>query len=162
MSKSLGNVYTLRDVVARGYRPSALRYLLLSACTTASSSTSRGPSSAQAEEALKRLTDFLARLDGVPARADAHPAIAARRRRGRARRSAAACADDLNTAAALGVMFDLVRALNAAIDAGEIGAADAAAHPRDASRSSTASSACCRCGARKTSGRRCRSRKSSG
>ena len=30
MSKSLGNVYTVPDVVARGYRPSALRYLLLS------------------------------------------------------------------------------------------------------------------------------------
>jgi cysteinyl-tRNA synthetase len=31
---------------------------------------------------------------------------------------------DLNTAAALGSMFELVRALNSAIDAGEIGAAD--------------------------------------
>jgi cysteinyl-tRNA synthetase len=36
-------------------------------------------------------------------------------------------ADDLNTAAALGVMFDLVRALNSAIDAGELTGADAAA-----------------------------------
>jgi cysteinyl-tRNA synthetase len=34
-------------------------------------------------------------------------------------------ADDLNVPAALGVMFDLVRELNAGIDAGEIGAADA-------------------------------------
>src|SRR5262249_50007438 len=31
MSKSAGNTYTLDDVVARGYRPSAVRYLLLSA-----------------------------------------------------------------------------------------------------------------------------------
>ena len=31
MSKSLGNVYTLTDVVERGHRASALRYLLLSA-----------------------------------------------------------------------------------------------------------------------------------
>ena len=31
-------------------------------------------------------------------------------------------AADLNTAAAIGVMFDLVRALNSAIDAGELGA----------------------------------------
>ena len=30
MSKSVGNVYTVPDVVAKGYRPSALRYLLLS------------------------------------------------------------------------------------------------------------------------------------
>ena len=32
--------------------------------------------------------------------------------------------DDLNTAAALGAMFDLVRALNSAIDAGQLGAGD--------------------------------------
>ena len=32
--------------------------------------------------------------------------------------------EDLNTAGALGVMFDLVRALNAAIDAGRLGAGD--------------------------------------
>ena len=31
MSKSLGNIYTIPDVVAKGYRPSAVRYLLLSA-----------------------------------------------------------------------------------------------------------------------------------
>jgi cysteinyl-tRNA synthetase len=32
--------------------------------------------------------------------------------------------DDLNTAAALGAIFELVRALNSAIDAGELGAGD--------------------------------------
>jgi len=32
--------------------------------------------------------------------------------------------DDLNTAAALGAIFELVRAINSAIDAGEIGAGD--------------------------------------
>jgi cysteinyl-tRNA synthetase len=31
MSKSLGNTYTIPDIVARGFRPSAVRYLLLSA-----------------------------------------------------------------------------------------------------------------------------------
>src|SRR5437870_1253565 len=31
MSKSLGNTYTIPDVVAKGFRPSAVRYLLLSA-----------------------------------------------------------------------------------------------------------------------------------
>ena len=30
MSKSLGNFYTLRDLIAKGYRPSAIRYLLAS------------------------------------------------------------------------------------------------------------------------------------
>ena len=80
---------------------------------------------AQSEEALKRLTDFLARLDSVPARPDESPAIAARLAEA-ARAFGDRIADDLNTAAALGVMFDLVRALNSAIDAGELGTADAA------------------------------------
>jgi cysteinyl-tRNA synthetase len=35
--------------------------------------------------------------------------------------------DDLNTAAALGAMFELVRALNASIDAGQVGSGDAPA-----------------------------------
>ena len=30
MSKSLGNYYTLRDLLAKGYDPKALRYLLMS------------------------------------------------------------------------------------------------------------------------------------
>ena len=76
---------------------------------------------AQAEEALKRLTDFLARLDTLPARAAA-PTVDDAARGGARRRSREHIADDLNTAARLGVMFDLVRALNSAIDAGELGA----------------------------------------
>ena len=76
----------------------------------------------QAEEALRRLTDFLARLDGVT-RPGSHPEIAARVDEGR-QAFAEAMQDDLNTAAALGAMFELVRALNSAIDAGEVGAGD--------------------------------------
>jgi cysteinyl-tRNA synthetase len=80
---------------------------------------------AQAEEAVKRLTDFLARLDGLPAR-DANPAIARRLEEATAG-FAAHIRQDVNSAAAIGVMFDLVRALNSAIDAGELGAADGSA-----------------------------------
>ena len=79
----------------------------------------------QAEEALKRLTDFLARLDALPA-GDAHAETTER-----VRESAVACGEhvrsDLNVAAGLGVIFDLVRALNSRIDAGELRAGDAAA-----------------------------------
>ena len=46
--------------------------------------------------------------------------------RTRVHRSAGLCTD-LNTPAALGVVFDLVRALNSSIDAGEIGAEDGSA-----------------------------------
>jgi cysteinyl-tRNA synthetase len=80
----------------------------------------------QSEEALKRLTDFLARLSSLPDRGAANQQAAGKMADAR-QAFAAHIADDLNTPAALGVMFDLVRLLNSAIDAGELGAADAGA-----------------------------------
>jgi cysteinyl-tRNA synthetase len=121
MSKSLGNTYTIPDVVARGFRPSAVRYLLLSAYYRKQLNFT-WDSLAQAEEALRRLADFLARVDRVAA-AGSHPKIAARVEEA-AKAFDEAMRSDLNTAAALGTMFELVRALNSAIDASEIGTGD--------------------------------------
>ena len=121
MSKSLGNTYTIPDIVERGYRPSAVRYLLLSAHYRKQLNFTWA-SLVQAEESLRRLTDFLARLDGVD-QAGSHPEIAARVAEGQ-QAFADAMQDDLNTAAALGAIFELVRALNSAIDAGGVGAGD--------------------------------------
>jgi cysteinyl-tRNA synthetase len=124
MSKSVGNTYTIPDVVQRGYRPSAVRFLLLSAHYRKQLNFTWA-SLGQSEEALRRLTDSLARLGNVK-RDGSHPDIA--RRLGEAREAfVAAMLDDLNTAAALGSIFELVRAFNSAIDAGEIGKDDAAA-----------------------------------
>ena len=124
MSKSLGNVYNIADIVARGFRPSALRYLYLGTHYRKQLRFS-WTAMAQAEEALKRITDFLARLDHLQ-EGDGDPAV--RERLDDASRAFAShIADDLNTAAALGVMFDLVRALNTAIDTGELRSPDAAA-----------------------------------
>jgi cysteinyl-tRNA synthetase len=121
MSKSLGNTYTIPDVVARGYRPSAVRYLLLSAHYRKQLNFTWA-SLGQAEEALRRLTDFLARLQTVT-RAGASAEIGKRVEQAR-HEFAEAMNDDLNTAAALGAMFELVRALNSAIDAGQLGTGD--------------------------------------
>jgi cysteinyl-tRNA synthetase len=123
MSKSLGNVFNLADIVERGFRPSALRYLYLGTHYRKQLRFS-WTAMAQAEEALKRITDFLARLDHLQGGA-AVPAAAITERLAQAASAFAShIADDLNTAAALGVMFDLVRALNTAIDAGEAGPGD--------------------------------------
>jgi cysteinyl-tRNA synthetase len=128
MSKSLGNVYNLQDVVDRGFRPSTLRYLYLGVHYRKQLKFSWA-AMAQAEEALKRLTDFLSRLDGLgpregPERRKSSAAVAEKLQE--AERSFAAHIEaDLNTAAAIGVMFDLVRALNTAIDGGEVAAGDA-------------------------------------
>src|SRR5256712_6674156 len=111
MSKSLGNTYTIPDVVAKGYRPSAVRYLLLSAHYRKQLNFTWA-SLAQAEEALRRLTDFLARLDPVT-RDGTSPDIKTRVDEAR-KAFSDAMQDDLNTAAALGPIFRMVPALNSA------------------------------------------------
>jgi cysteinyl-tRNA synthetase len=125
MSKSLGNVFNVKDVVERGFRPSALRYLLLSSHYRKQLRFSWA-SLAQAEEALRRLSDFLARLDAIaPATsgASASPSVAALVDNAR-EAFGMHIEQDLNTAGALGVLFELVRALNTAIDNGEVGGSD--------------------------------------
>jgi cysteinyl-tRNA synthetase len=121
MSKSLGNTYTIPDVASKGYRPSAVRYLLLSTHYRKQLNFTWA-SLGQAEEAMRRLTDFLARLDTVT-RDGTHPAVTGRLDEAR-QAFADAMKDDLNTAAALGAMFELVRALNSAIDSGALGRND--------------------------------------
>ena len=123
MSKSIGNVYNVPDLIAQGYRPSALRYLYISTHYRKQLKFSWA-SLQQAEEAVQRLTDFLARLDAVSG-GEAHGATAARVAQARAE-FGAMLDQDLNTAGALGVVFELVRALNTAIDAGEVGTPDVA------------------------------------
>jgi cysteinyl-tRNA synthetase len=121
MSKSLGNTHTVPEIVAAGHRPSAVRYLLLSAHYRKQLNFT-WESLNQAEEALRRLMDCVTRLDAVTTPGE-HPEIAARVEEAR-RAFAEAMRDDLNTAAALGAIFDLVRSLNSAIDAGQLGTGD--------------------------------------
>jgi cysteinyl-tRNA synthetase len=121
MSKSLGNTYTIPDVVAKGYRPSAVRYLLLSAHYRKQLNFT-WESLSSAEKAMQRLTDCLARVDRV-ARPGSHPELAARVQEARGA-FADAMQDDLNTAAALGAVFELVSDLNSAIDGDRIGTGD--------------------------------------
>ena len=121
MSKSLGNTYTIPDVVSKGFRPSAVRYLLLSAHYRKQLNFT-WDSLAGAEKALQRLTDCLGRLDAVT-RDGSHPGLIARVATAQ-QAFADAMKDDLNTAAALGAIFELVSELNSAIDAGAIGTGD--------------------------------------
>jgi cysteinyl-tRNA synthetase len=113
MSKSLGNVYTLPDVLARGHRPSALRYLLLSSHYRKQLNFTWAGME-QAEESLRRIVDCLARLENVSS-TEGSPAVEASIDTARAAFTAALL-DDLNTAAGLAAIFDLVRDLNAAVD----------------------------------------------
>jgi cysteinyl-tRNA synthetase len=79
---------------------------------------------AQAEAALTRLSDFLVRVRGI-AGGTAHADLSARVDTARAE-FRAMMGWDLNAPGALGVLFELVREMHAAMDAGQVGAADAA------------------------------------
>src|SRR6186713_153879 len=76
MSKSVGNVYSVQDVLDKGFRLSALRYILLSGYYRKQLNfTWTGLE--QAEEALRRITDFLGRVESLTA-GGAHDEVKAR------------------------------------------------------------------------------------
>jgi cysteinyl-tRNA synthetase len=122
MSKSLGNVYSVPDIVSRGYRPSALRYLLLSSHYRKQMNFTWAGMT-QAEESLRRIVDFLAKLQEVSGTGTSEE-IATAVDRARAAFHGA-LESDLNTAAALAALFDLVKDGNTAMAGGALSAADA-------------------------------------
>ena len=129
MSKSLGNIYTLKEVREMGFDPLALRYALLSVpYRTKLNFTDQ--SLADAKNALERLENFLLRVEELSASAPhdaAHSDGHAEGLIGTYLTSfQEAMDDDLNTAGALGALFSFIRDANTAMDAGRISAADAA------------------------------------
>jgi cysteinyl-tRNA synthetase len=118
MSKSLGNFYTLRDLLLKGHKPSSIRYLLASVPYRRQLNfTFDGLK--QAASSVERLRNFKLRLEAGHFESGSNPRIAALGRAA-SERFTAALADDLNTAEALAAVFDLVREVNAAADAGEV------------------------------------------
>ncbi len=125
MSKSLGNYFTLRDIVGRGYHPEVIRYLLASVPYRKSLNfTFDGLKSAAT--AIDRLRNFKLRLEtdhypeGLNEQLEARAAAAVQSFRD-------SLNDDLNTAEALAAVFEYVRDANTAMDAGEFRASNVAA-----------------------------------
>lgn len=117
MSKSLGNFYTLRDLIAEGHKPSAIRYLLASVpFHKPLNFTLEGLH--QAQKSIERLRNFRYRLDREKFPAGKNPAIAERSTQAR-RAFEEALDHDLNTAEALAAVFELVSDVNTAMDQGE-------------------------------------------
>ena len=105
MSKSLGNFFTVREVLNQ-YRPEEVRYFILT-------SQYRSPlnyDTDHLDNARNALTRFYTALRGV---ADGHKGDAGSTFETRFQ---AAMDDDFNTSEALAVLFDLVRELNKAKD----------------------------------------------
>jgi cysteinyl-tRNA synthetase len=117
MSKSLGNFYTLRDLFAKGQKPSTVRFLLLSVPYRRQLNfTDEGL--LQAQNSVERLRNFVSRLKTTNFPAGRNEKNQARAAKAEADFDAA-LADDLNTAIALAAIFDFVRDANTAMDKGE-------------------------------------------
>jgi cysteinyl-tRNA synthetase len=125
MSKSKGNFYTLRDLLAKGFSALAIRYLLLSVQYRKQLNfTFAGME--QAQRSLDRIKEFLFRLRSSKLAVASSPELADGLAKARAQFEAG-MDDDLNTAQALAAIFDLIRACNIALDKSELGEQDRAA-----------------------------------
>lgn len=127
MSKRLGNFFTVRDLTAKGYAPSAIRYLLASVPYRRQLNfTLEGLD--QAAAALARLRSFAERVrecENRPADGAANAELTAAAAAA-AQGMTAALEDNLNTAQALAAIFELVRQGNTALDQGRVRAPEAA------------------------------------
>jgi cysteinyl-tRNA synthetase len=118
MSKSLGNFYTLRDLVLMGHKPSSIRFLLAAAPYRHQLNfTFDGLKSAASS--VERLRNFKLRLATQPFAPGSNPQLAQLAEETRTAMRAA-LDDDLNTAEFAGALFEMVRQANAAADAGEL------------------------------------------
>jgi cysteinyl-tRNA synthetase len=118
MSKSLGNFYTLRDLMLMGHKPSSIR-LLLASVPYRKQLNFTFDGLVQATNSVERLRNFKLRLESSHWEAGANPEIAALADKAIAEMTSA-LSDDLNTAQALAAIFDLVRDVNAAADHGKV------------------------------------------
>ncbi|MBL8211539.1 MAG: cysteine--tRNA ligase [Bryobacterales bacterium] len=117
MSKSKGNFYTLRDLFEKGYSPEAVRYLLTSVPYRKQLNfTFDGLRSAAT--AIERLRNFELRLKTTKFPDGDNPAFDERTAKALAQFEEA-LDDDLNTAEALGAVFEYIRDANTAIDNGD-------------------------------------------
>jgi cysteinyl-tRNA synthetase len=120
MSKSLGNFFTLRDLLAKGFTGREVRFLLLSSHYRESFNfTLEGLSGARTalarvDECVDKLRETAAGTPGVPS-----PGLVEQFR--------AAVEEDLNVAGAWGVVFEWVRESNRKLAAGTMTAGEAAA-----------------------------------
>ena len=122
MSKSEGNFYTLRDLLLKGYKASAIRLALISVPYRHQFNfTFDGL--VEATNAIERLRTFALRLRTGDFAPGENPALQAAAEKAQAE-YIAALSNDLNTAEARAPIFDLLRAANTTMDQGEFKAGD--------------------------------------
>jgi cysteinyl-tRNA synthetase len=122
MSKSLGNFYTLRDLVLKGHKPSSIRFLLASVHYRSQLNfTFDGLK--QAAVSVERLRNFRQRLTqgNFASGGNAEISTLARETVDRMKTS---LEDDLNAAQAQAAIFEMIRKVNSALDGGQIKSED--------------------------------------
>jgi cysteinyl-tRNA synthetase len=124
MARREGNIARPQDVYQRGYRPVALRYALIA--THYRAPLEYGDDTLDhATAAVDRLSTAVAALDAYQGAESADDATLAGVLDDARAAFVAAMDDDLNVAAALGAVFELVRDLNRRLDARTLSSADA-------------------------------------
>lgn len=113
MSKSLGNFYTLRDILDKGYHPLAIRYLLMSTHYRQQLNfTFKGLEAAKSS--LQRIWDFMQKLDEASGKGDAKLVDKAINK---AKKDFdTAMNDDLEISKALAALFEFIKEINIAMD----------------------------------------------
>jgi len=122
MSKSLGNFYTIPDVLAKGYTGREIRYALIRVNYRTQLNFTWGGMK-EARESLGRIDDWLQRLREVAGDKKGNPKIDIQL----GHEFEEALDDDLNISAALGFLFETIRDTNRAMDQNKLDAKTAVA-----------------------------------
>jgi len=120
MSKSLGNFFTLRDLLTQGYRPRAIRYLLLSSHYRQQLNfTFAGIDASQ--KVIEKLDTFMAALEERKKKGSANDADIKRLIKDTKDQFEEAMDDDMQISQALGHIFTFMHQINALLSENEIG-----------------------------------------
>src|SRR5437870_3855520 len=126
MAKSLGNFYTIPDVLAKGYTGRELRYALLRVhYRVPLNFTWEGMN--EARESLGRIDEWLTRLREIAQEENVQRSTSNAQRPIEKSDFENSLDDDLNISAALGFLFESIRQTNRAMDENKLDAASAKA-----------------------------------
>ncbi|WP_455284760.1 cysteine--tRNA ligase, partial [[Eubacterium] cellulosolvens] len=126
MAKSLGNFFTLRDLLCKGHDPLAIRYLLMSAHYRAQLNFTE-ETLGDAAKAIEALRGTLRRVKSFDAKTKRNNIELRRALSKEAREFERALDDDLNTPRALAALHRIAKATNRAMDCSEVSKEDAKA-----------------------------------